>query len=185
MSGLLALAWAASSAAVLAAENACERQCQAHGGSCRDRGQLDDLRRHLFEQRFSPLKQIDKSNVAGLGLAWFADFDTNLRQDGTPLKIDDVIYVSTAWSKVYAFDARTGKTLWQYDPKTPGQWVRNLCCGIVNRGIAAWNGKIYLGTLDGRLVALDAKTGKPVWETLTIDPKQHYSITSAPRVAEG
>jgi quinohemoprotein ethanol dehydrogenase len=133
------------------------------------------------EQRFSPLKQIDSSNVSRLGLAWFSDYDTNLQQDGTPLEIDGVIYVSTAWSRVYAFDARTGKTLWQYDPKTPGQWVRNLCCGIVNRGVAAWKGKIYLGTLDGRLVAIDARTGKPVWERLTIDAKQRYSITSAPR----
>jgi glucose dehydrogenase len=114
------------------------------------------------EQRFSRLKEINKDNVKTLGLAWFADYDTNLSQDGTPLYIDGVIYVSTAWSKVYAFDAHDGKKLWQYNPKTPGEWIQNVCCGIVNRGIAAWNGKIYLGTLDGRLVALDAKTGKEV-----------------------
>jgi quinohemoprotein ethanol dehydrogenase len=137
------------------------------------------------EQHYSPLNQINKDTVAQLGLAWFADYDTNLTQAGTPLEIDGVIYVSTAWSKVYAFDARTGKTLWQYDPKTPGAWIRNVCCGIVNRGIAAWNGKIYLGTLDGRLVALNARTGKPVWSVLTIDPSQNYSITVAPRVAKG
>jgi quinohemoprotein ethanol dehydrogenase len=137
------------------------------------------------EQRFSRLSQIDRSNVKQLGLAWFADYDTNLRQDGTPLYIDGVIYVSTAWSKVYAFDARSGKQLWQYNPKTPGEWIRNVCCGIVNRGIAAWNGKIYLGTLDGRLVAIDAHTGKEVWSTLTIDKSKHYSITSPPRVVKG
>ncbi|HTY92837.1 MAG TPA: PQQ-dependent dehydrogenase, methanol/ethanol family [Steroidobacteraceae bacterium] len=137
------------------------------------------------EQHFSPLTQINKDNVSRLGLAWFADYDTNLTQAGTPLEIDGVIYVSTAWSKVYAFDARTGRTLWQYDPKTPGAWIRNVCCGIVNRGIAAWNGKIYLGTLDGRLVAIDAATGKEVWSVLTIDPSKHYSITVAPRVAKG
>ena len=137
------------------------------------------------EQRFSRLAKINRSNVKQLGLAWSADYDTNLRQDGTPLYIDGVIYVSTAWSKVYAFDARSGKQLWQYNPKTPGQWIRNVCCGIVNRGIAAWNGKIYLGTLDGRLVAIDARTGQEVWSTLTIDRSKHYSITSAPRVARG
>lgn len=137
------------------------------------------------EQRYSRLSQINRDNVKELGLKWFADYDTNLPQDGTPLYIDGVIYVSTAWSKVYAFDARSGKTLWEYDPKTPGQWIRNVCCGIANRGIAAWNGKIYLGTLDGRLVAINAQTGKPVWSTLTIDPSWHYSITSAPRVAKG
>jgi PQQ-dependent dehydrogenase (methanol/ethanol family) len=137
------------------------------------------------EQHFSPLTQINKNNVSQMGLAWFADYDTNLTQAGTPLEIDGVIYVSTAWSKVYAFDAHTGKTLWEYNPKTPGDWIRNVCCGIVNRGIAAWNGKIYLGTLDGRLVALNAKNGKVVWSVLTIDPTKHYSITSAPRVAKG
>ena len=73
------------------------------------------------EQHYSPLTQINKDNVAQLGLAWFADYDTNLTQAGTPLEIDGVIYVSTAWSHVYAFDARTGKTLWEYDPKTPGR----------------------------------------------------------------
>ena len=137
------------------------------------------------EQHYSRLEKINKATIKDLGLKWFANYDTNLTQQGAPLYIDGVLYVSTAWSKVYAFDARTGKTLWQYNPKTPGEWIRNVCCGIVNRGIAAWNGKIYVGTLDGRLVALDARTGSPVWTTLTIDPKQHYSITSAPRIAKG
>ena len=137
------------------------------------------------EQHYSPLTQINKDNVAQLGLAWFADYDTNLTQAGTPLEIDGVIYVSTAWSHVYAFDAHSGKTLWEYNPKTPGDWIRNVCCGIVNRGIAAWNGKIYMGTLDGRLVAINAKTGKEVWSVVTIDRTKHYSITSAPRVAKG
>jgi quinohemoprotein ethanol dehydrogenase len=137
------------------------------------------------EQRYSRLSQINRDNIRQLGLAWFADYDTNLAQEGTPLYIDGVIYVSTAWAKVYAFDARTGKQLWEYNPKTPGEWIRNVCCGIVNRGIAAWRGKIYLGTLDGRLVALDAQTGQEVWSTLTIDRTKHYSITGAPRVAKG
>jgi quinohemoprotein ethanol dehydrogenase len=137
------------------------------------------------EQRYSRLTQITRDNVKQLGLKWFADYDTNLSQDGTPLYIDGVIYTTTAWTKVYAFDAATGKTLWEYDPKTPGEWIRNVCCGIVNRGLAAYNGKIYVGTLDGRLVALNAKDGKEVWSTLTIDKSKHYSITSAPRIAKG
>jgi alcohol dehydrogenase (cytochrome c)/quinohemoprotein ethanol dehydrogenase len=137
------------------------------------------------EQRYSRLTGITRDNVKQLGLKWFADYDTNLSQDGTPLYVDGVVYVSTAWSKVYAFDAATGKTLWKYDPKTPGEWIRNVCCGIVNRGIAAYNGRIYLGTLDGRLVAINARDGSEAWSTLTIDKTKHYSITSAPRIAKG
>lgn len=143
------------------------------------------------EQRFSRLEQINRENVKQLGLAWFADYDTNLAQTGTPLYIDGVIYVSTAWSKVYAFDAKTGKQLWQYNPKVPGEWAVKVCCGLVNRGIAAWNGKIYVGTLDARLVAIDAKTGEEAWSILTIDadklndPLYRYSITGAPRVVKG
>jgi alcohol dehydrogenase (cytochrome c)/quinohemoprotein ethanol dehydrogenase len=142
------------------------------------------------EQRFSPLKKIDTTNVNTLGLVWHADYDTNLDQHGTPLYIDGVLYVSTAWDKVYAFDAKTGRQLWQYNPKVPGEWLRNVCCGNVSRGIAAYNGKIYIGTMDARLVALDAKTGKEAWVTDTIlgdhnDPLNRYSITMAPRIAKG
>ena len=143
------------------------------------------------EQHYSRLSQINKENVKNLGLVWFADYDSNLQQTGTPLYIDGVIYVSTAWSNVYAFDARTGQQLWRYNPKVPGEWAAKVCCGLVNRGIAAWNGKIYVGTLDARLVAIDARTGKEVWSTLTFDesqkdsPLHRYSITSAPRVVKG
>jgi quinohemoprotein ethanol dehydrogenase len=142
------------------------------------------------EQRFSPLKSIDAASVGKLGLAWFADYDTNLDQHGTPLYVDGVIYVSTAWDKVYAFDAKSGKQLWQYNPKVPGEWLRNVCCGNVSRGIAAYNGKIYIGTMDARLVAIDAKTGKEAWVTDTIegdhnDPLSRFSITMAPRIAKG
>ena len=137
------------------------------------------------EHRYSGLSQINRDNVKQLGLVWFADYDTNLQQNGTPLYIDGVIYVSTAWSKVYAFDARSGRQLWQYNPKVPGEWAVKVCCGLKNRGIAAWNGKIYAGTLDGRLVAIDAKTGKEAWSTLTIDRNQRYAITGAPRIVKG
>ncbi|HEY7670754.1 MAG TPA: PQQ-dependent dehydrogenase, methanol/ethanol family [Gammaproteobacteria bacterium] len=137
------------------------------------------------EWRYSRLVQIDRSNVSQLGLVWFAGFDTNVQQNSTPLYIDGVIYVSTAWSKVYAFDARTGASLWQYDPQVPDAWRSKVCCGLKNRGVAAWGGKIYVGTLDGRLVAIDARTGNSVWSALTIDAAWRYAITGAPRVTKG
>jgi quinohemoprotein ethanol dehydrogenase len=143
------------------------------------------------EQRFSPLKKIDTSNVGTLGLQWFADYDSNLDQHGSPLYVDGVIYVSTAFNqKVYAFDARTGKELWKFNANVDGTWLRNVCCGNINRGIAAYNGKIYVGTLDARLIAIDAKTGKTAWSTDVVvgdrkDPLNRLSITMAPRVAKG
>jgi alcohol dehydrogenase (cytochrome c)/quinohemoprotein ethanol dehydrogenase len=137
------------------------------------------------EQHFSPLNQINDQNISQLGLAWFYDLDTNRGQEATPLVVDGEMYFTSAWSRVFAFDAATGKLLWSYDPKVPGNWAVNACCDVVNRGVAAWEGKIFAGTLDGRLVALDAKTGRLVWETLTIDPSFRYTITGAPRVVKG
>ncbi len=137
------------------------------------------------QQRFSPLTQIDTGNVSRLGLAWYADFDTNRSQEGTPLEIDGVIYLSTAWSKVKAYDAQTGRLLWAYDPKVPGEFAGRGCCDVVSRGIAAWHGKIYVAAYDGRLVALDAGTGKVVWSVLTVDHDKPYTITGAPRIANG
>jgi quinohemoprotein ethanol dehydrogenase len=137
------------------------------------------------EQHFSPLNQINDQNVSQLGLAWFYDLDTNRGQEATPIVVDGEMYFTSAWSRVFASDAATGKLLWSYDPKVPGNWAVNACCDVVNRGVAAWEGKIFAGTLDGRLVALDAKTGRLVWETLTIDPSFRYTITGAPRVVKG
>ncbi len=138
------------------------------------------------EQRHSPLDKINAGNVKQLGLAWHHDFDAiNRGQQATPIVVDGVLYVSTAWSKVFAFNAKTGELLWSYDPKVPGEWAINACCDVVNRGVAVWKGKVYLGTLDGRLVALDAATGKPVWDVLTIDKSQRYAISGAPRVIKG
>jgi quinohemoprotein ethanol dehydrogenase len=141
--------------------------------------------RDYSEQRFSPLAKVSTENVGQLGLAWFADFDTRRGQESTPLVIDGVIYVTTAWSKVYAFDAKTGAKLWNFDPKVPGEWAVYACCDVVNRGVAAWKGKVYLATIDARLIALDAATGKVVWDVLTIEPGKPYAITGAPRVARG
>src|SRR5262249_53712787 len=105
--------------------------------------------------------------------------------EATPLAIDGVIYVSTAWSIVKAFDAKTGALLWSYDPAVPRALGVNGCCDVVSRGVAAWKGKIFVATFDGRLVALDARTGKPVWTVMTVDPAKPYSITQAPRVVKG
>jgi PQQ-dependent dehydrogenase (methanol/ethanol family) len=148
-------------------------------------GQWMSHGRDYSEQRFSPLTKINDGNVAQLGLAWFADFDTRRGQESTPLVIDGTLYVTTAWSKVFAFDAKSGKELWRYDPQVPGEWAVNACCDVVNRGVAAWNGKLYLGTIDARLIALDAATGKVLWDISTIEKGQPYSITGAPRVAKG
>ena len=98
---------------------------------------------------------------------------------------DGVLYVSTAWSKVKAYDAATGQALWSYDPEVPGEWAVNACCDVVNRGVALWEGKVFVGTIDGRLVALDATTGQELWDVSTIDRSKPYTITGAPRVVKG
>lgn len=137
------------------------------------------------EQRFSALEQINASNVGQLELAWFHDLDTNRGQEATPIVVDGVMYTSTAWSKVIALDAATGKALWTYDPQVPGATAIKACCDVVNRGVAVYRGKVYVGALDGRLIALDAATGKVVWSVETTDPKASYTITGAPRVVKG
>ena len=141
--------------------------------------------RTYSEQRFSPLSQITDKNAGQLGLAWFYDLDTHRGQESTPIIVDGVMYFTSAWSKVLAVDAANGKLLWSYDPKVPPEWGVNACCDVVNRGVAVWGGKVFVGTLDGRLVALDAATGKPSWEKLTIDRGFRYTITAAPRVVKG
>ena len=136
-------------------------------------------------QRFSPLHQIDTENVKDLGLAWFADLDTARGQEATPLVIDGNIYISTAWSKAKAYDGKSGEVLWEFDPKVPGETAGKACCDVVNRGLAAWDDKLFLGTLDGRLIALDRDTGEQVWSTMTVDPADSYTVTGAPIVIDG
>ena len=137
------------------------------------------------EQRFSPLSQIDEHNVSKLGLAWSREFGTARGLEATPLVANGVIYTTGEWSVVYALDARTGDLLWTYDPKVPRARARVICCDVVNRGVALHHDKVYVGTLDGRLVALDAKSGTPAWEIVTVDQSKPYAITGAPRIARG
>ncbi len=137
------------------------------------------------EQRFSPLDQVNRDNVGELGLAWFADMDTARGQEATPLVMDGKLYVTSAWSKVFAFDAATGEPLWSYDPQVPGETGVKACCDVVNRGLAAWGENLFLGTLDGRLIALDRDTGEVAWEKVTVDQSQSYTVTGAPRVIDG
>jgi quinohemoprotein ethanol dehydrogenase len=135
--------------------------------------------------RFSGLDQITPQNIGQLKPAWSMDFDTTRGQEATPIVVDGVIYVTTAWSKVYAVDARTGKALWQYDPQVPGPAAAKNCCDVVSRGAAVYRGRVYVATYDGRLVALDAATGKPEWTAVTVDPDGMYTISGAPRVGGG
>jgi quinohemoprotein ethanol dehydrogenase len=138
------------------------------------------------EQRHSKLTQINAGNVKDLGLAWSYNLESNRGVQATPLVVDGIMYVTASWSVVHAVDARTGKRLWTYDPKVPKEAGYKGCCDTVNRGVAIWQGKVYVASYDGRLIALDAASGKVVWEKDTIENKaMAYTITGAPRVFKG
>ena len=155
-------------------------------GSPANAGQWMSHGRDYSEQRYSPLKQINADNASQLGLAWFGDlYERGGSYETTPVAVDGRVYVTSPWSKVYAFDAKTGRQLWKYDPQVPGAFSVKLCCGIVNRGVAVWKGNVIWGTLDGRLIAVNAKSGKKVWERQVTDPELTLSITGAPRIADG
>ena len=137
------------------------------------------------EDRFSPLAQISVDNVAQLGLDWYFDYPAARGKEATPLVIDGVIYTTGSWSNVFAHDARTGELKWFYDAKVPRDWAVHLCCDVVNRGVAYADGRLFVGTLDGRLVSLDAADGSVRWEHQTTDNSMPYSITGAPRIVNG
>ena len=137
------------------------------------------------EQRYSPLDQINHETVKDLGIAWYADLPDARGQEATPIVVDGKLYVTTAWSKVFAYDVLTGKELWSFDPEVPGETAVKACCDVVNRGVALWKGRLFFGTLDGRLIALDALTGAQMWSVQTTDTAKPYTITGAPRVVKG
>jgi PQQ-dependent dehydrogenase (methanol/ethanol family) len=142
--------------------------------------------RDWSETRFSPLDQINAANVSKLGLAWSFDIPNvgaGNRQEATHLVANGVLYSITPWSVVYAVDARTGKELWQADPQANRS--ASACCGVVNRGIALYEGKVIAPVIDGRIRALDMQTGKLVWETRVTPTNYPYTITMAPRVIKG
>lgn len=138
------------------------------------------------EQRYSPLKEINDRNVTQIGKAWEADLESaRFGIEATPLFVDGVLYVTSSYSRVYAFAGKTGRRLWMYDPHVAQDWIRNGCCKPVNRGVALWKGKLFIGAYDGRLIALDARTGKQLWEVNTTESAHHYTITGAPLAVAG
>ena len=137
------------------------------------------------EQRHSKLKSVNTENVDGLGLEWSYDLGTSRGIEATPIVHDGMMFVTSTWNIVHAVDARTGKQLWSFDPEVDKKQAAYACCDVVNRGVAIWGNKIFTATIDGRLIALDAKTGKVIWDVLTIDKTKPYTITGAPRVVKG
>ncbi len=140
--------------------------------------------RTYSEQRYSPLQQITTDNVATLGLDWSFELKTERGIESTSIVVDGIMYMSSSWSIVHAFDARNGEHLWTFDPMVPKEKAKHTCCDVVNRGVAVWEGQVFFGALDGRLFALDAATGEVNWEVATFDPKLSHTITGAPRVVK-
>ncbi|HSR15223.1 MAG TPA: PQQ-dependent dehydrogenase, methanol/ethanol family [Gemmatimonadales bacterium] len=151
----------------------------------RDRDNWLTNGRTYQEQRHSPLDQVSEATVGRLGLAWHADLGTIRGLEATPLMVDGTLYLTSSWSILHAFDAATGTPKWTYDPKVDRNHARFVCCDVVNRGPAFYRGKVYAGTIDGRLVAVNAETGQLVWEVQTTPTGKAYSITGAPRIAGG
>lgn len=140
--------------------------------------------RSFGEQHFSPLTQIDAKDVSRLSLAWSYNLGPS-NSVTAPVEADGVLYFVTGYSVVHALEARTGRLLWEFDPKAPEASPRKLRLAWGTRGLAWWKGKVYVGTQDGRLIAIDAKTGKQVWSAMTLSPDDTNSITGAPRVFDG
>ena len=143
--------------------------------------------RDYAETHYSPLTQINDSNVKRLGLAWSLTTGSpaGAAVESTPLFHDGTLYGSLAWNVMFAADARTGKMKWRWDPGIKRDKIQRLCCGAVNRGVALYNGKVYQGMLDGRVVALDKNTGKLVWSVQDTVPDGDVTLTSALRVVKG
>jgi len=134
--------------------------------------------------RFSALSQINAGNVKNLRVQWMHSLGSLESQESTPLVVGDTMYVTTSTGPKYVFalDAKTGKTKWKYEPEMPNDYFATVCCGLDNRGVAYANGKVFVGRLDARLVALDANTGKELWNVAVADYKKGHAITSPPLV---
>ena len=137
-----------------------------------------------YEQtRYYPASQINKDNVKNLRPAWIFQTEVVESMETSPLIVNGIMYATTSFSHVYALNAATGAEIWHYKHKMGP--ITTYCCGPNNRGVAAFGDKVYLGTLDAKLVALDAKSGKVVWETQIADPEKGYSETMAPTAVNG
>jgi quinohemoprotein ethanol dehydrogenase len=159
---------------------------KAAAGKADDGSEWAEHGRDADETRFSPLSQINVDTIKDLGLAWAADMPEKGQYQSTPIMVDGRIIVTTPWSYAYAFDAKTGKELWKYNPKVPREMAAtSLCCNNSNRGAVYYKGKVIWATLDGRLIAVDLKSGKMLWETQTFNPADPMSITGAPRIGNG
>lgn len=141
--------------------------------------------RNYNEDRYSELNQINKETVKSLDLAWSINLGTKRGVEASPIVVDGIMYLTGPWSKVFAVDVRKGSIIWQYDPEVPREYGEWACCDVVNRGVALYKGNVYVGTIDGRLVSINAATGVPNWEVVTVNKKQKYTITGAPRIANG
>lgn len=149
--------------------------------------------RNYGDQRFSPLDQVNEKTVRRLGLAWYADIPSKDGLSATPIVVDGVVYMSAPFARVYAYDAASGKLLWQFDPKIElGTSFSNGWTSRINRGVAVWNGKVFVATGDCRLIALDAAVGSVVWSNpgegaanAACDPRGENGMDGAPRVANG
>lgn len=184
---ILSLALFTGTAVSGAATAALPRTTRDPAGSVKtanNASQWPSVGRTFAANDYSPLADINERNVHRLSLSGFYDIPTRYGEEATPLEIGGVLYFSTAWSIVRAVNARTGKLLWSYHPHARRALAKG-CCGPVNRGVAYWHGRVFVGTLDGRLVALNAKNGKRLWEVRTTNPELPYTITGAPLVADG
>jgi PQQ-dependent dehydrogenase (methanol/ethanol family) len=179
--GLLALGWSALGQQGRKVDDAVLRAAAKSGEEWLTYGQ------NQGETRYSPLNQINTSNVGRLGLAWSYDVGPGGgTQESTPLVWNGTMFSVTNWSIVFALDARTGKEKWRWDPEVNHLTVApKVCCGVVNRGLAIYEGKIFVPVIDGRLEALDAETGKVLWESRVTFTQDNYTLTMAPRIARG
>jgi len=141
--------------------------------------------RNYKEDRYSELDQINKETVKDLGLAWTIEVGTKRGIQGTPIVIDGIMFATGPWSVLWAFDVRKGEKIWEYDPEVPRSTATKYCCGVINRGPSIYKGAIIWGTLDGRMVSVDAATGTKNWEIETIPEDSKYSITGAVRIMDG
>ena len=157
------------------------------GGWRRERGRLERVRRRwTANTRYSALDKLAPANVGRLKVAWALQLGSLRSQESTPLVVGDILYVTSSHGPkhVFAVDARTGNVRWRYAPEVPAGIDQFGCCDVNNRGVAHANGKIFVGRLDGWLVALDAATGKELWKTQVVDYTQGSVITSPPTIVK-